>query len=111
MGVSVPVDIATGGGAAAGASSKGQGQGQTAEPVFEMVVLGSGGGPLETDCSGWVLTVLILHRAHRTTPFLCLTTQLPGQAFSEQMGGWDIGVGRWIRTGSAVKLAGVPRCR
>jgi len=21
-------------------------------PVFEMVVLGSGGGPLETDCSG-----------------------------------------------------------
>jgi hypothetical protein len=22
------------------------------EPVFEMVVLGSGGGPLETDCSG-----------------------------------------------------------
>jgi hypothetical protein len=25
------------------------------EPVFEMVVLGAGGGPLETDCSGQVL--------------------------------------------------------
>lgn len=26
--------------------------GRRASPVFEMVVLGSGGGPLETDCSG-----------------------------------------------------------
>jgi hypothetical protein len=26
--------------------------GKKTEPVFEMVVLGSGGGPLETDCSG-----------------------------------------------------------
>ncbi|KLT45384.1 hypothetical protein CC85DRAFT_231499, partial [Cutaneotrichosporon oleaginosum] len=25
------------------------------DPVFEMVVLGSGGGPLETDCSGYLL--------------------------------------------------------
>lgn len=25
-----------------------------AAPAFEMVVLGSGGGPLETDSSGWV---------------------------------------------------------
>lgn len=25
------------------------------EPVFEMVVLGSGGGPLETDCSGYLV--------------------------------------------------------
>ncbi|KAI9639197.1 uncharacterized protein MKK02DRAFT_39488 [Dioszegia hungarica] len=25
------------------------------EPAFEMVVLGSGGGPLETDCSGYLL--------------------------------------------------------
>ena len=24
-------------------------------PVFEMVVLGAGGGPLETDCSGHVI--------------------------------------------------------
>lgn len=26
--------------------------GREIQPVFEMVVLGSGGGPLETDCSG-----------------------------------------------------------
>jgi len=25
-------------------------------PVFEMVVLGAGGGPLETDCSGQVIS-------------------------------------------------------
>ena len=27
-------------------------------PVFEMVVLGAGGGPLETDCSGYDLLLL-----------------------------------------------------
>lgn len=29
-------------------------------PVFEMVVLGAGGGPLETDCSGQVLCAYAL---------------------------------------------------
>jgi hypothetical protein len=29
---------------------KGKGKGKA--PAFELVVLGSGGGPLETDCSG-----------------------------------------------------------
>lgn len=33
-------------------AAPGQGQGQGHGPVFEMIVLGSGGGPLETDCSG-----------------------------------------------------------
>jgi hypothetical protein len=31
---------------------KGKGKARAREPAFEMVVLGSGGGPLETDCSG-----------------------------------------------------------
>ena len=31
-----------------------KGSGSQQGPVFEMVVLGSGGGPLETDCSGCV---------------------------------------------------------
>jgi hypothetical protein len=35
--------------------SKGKGKARAREPAFEMVVLGSGGGPLETDCSGWVV--------------------------------------------------------
>lgn len=33
-------------------SSKDVGLRRTNTPVFEMVVLGAGGGPLETDCSG-----------------------------------------------------------
>lgn len=32
--------------------SKDKGKARAREPAFEMVVLGSGGGPLETDCSG-----------------------------------------------------------
>lgn len=35
-----------------GIESGGDGVGPHPEPAFEMVVLGSGGGPLETDCSG-----------------------------------------------------------
>jgi hypothetical protein len=31
-----------------------RGKGKGRAPAFEMVVLGSGGGPLETDCSGSV---------------------------------------------------------
>lgn len=31
---------------------------QTSEPAFEIVVLGSGGGPLETDCAGQVYSII-----------------------------------------------------
>lgn len=41
-----------GSGDAASASAATGGDDVEAGPVFEMIVLGSGGGPLETDCSG-----------------------------------------------------------
>lgn len=41
-----------GGAAGVESSQESKTSDDTAEPVFEMVVLGSGGGPLETDCSG-----------------------------------------------------------
>ncbi|OXC68333.1 hypothetical protein AYX13_03034 [Cryptococcus neoformans] len=31
---------------------------QTSEPAFEIVVLGSGGGPLETDCAGYLVKAI-----------------------------------------------------
>jgi hypothetical protein len=37
-------------------------------PVFEMVVLGAGGGPLETDCSGQVLCLNLLKVTHQQIP-------------------------------------------
>lgn len=44
-------DINTNGGD--GAAEEPNGSGSDQGPVFEMIVLGSGGGPLETDCSGY----------------------------------------------------------
>lgn len=38
--------------APSGTAAKAKSAQQSDKPVFEMVVLGSGGGPLETDCSG-----------------------------------------------------------
>jgi len=31
-----------------------------AKVAFEMVVLGSGGGPLETNCSGWIYHAFVM---------------------------------------------------
>ena len=38
-----------------GAAEQPKGRGSDQDPVFEMIVLGSGGGPLETDCSGYII--------------------------------------------------------
>ncbi|WVQ80159.1 hypothetical protein IAT38_002264 [Cryptococcus sp. DSM 104549] len=39
-------------------SRKGKGINKPSGPAFEIVVLGSGGGPLETDCSGYIVKAL-----------------------------------------------------